>query len=77
MGKSHKLRSEKQHTDVSLLRGGMIGQILKETSTRFTVEPSIDTPTVWITDTITGKQTQVPIFAARATVCALNDLFPQ
>ncbi len=72
----HQLRHKHRSTDVSQLRGGMIGQVQKSTSKRFSAEPSVDEPSMWITDHVTGRQCQVGLFAARETLEALNELFP-
>ena len=68
-----KLRNETADSDVTELRGAMLAQL--PAGERFTTEPSVDTPTVWITDQQTGKSVQVPIFAAREVAKALAQLF--
>ena len=72
--KSHKLRHEPYHSDVSLVRGGILEQVMKVASSRFSVTASVDRPGVWVTDNKTGKEVQGPLFAAREVVIALNSL---
>ena len=69
-----RLNSELQK-EVSELRDGMFSQIKKEESSRFVANPSNENPSTIITDTITGKTVEVPLFASREVLMALNVLF--
>lgn len=69
-----QLNSELQK-QVSGLRDGMLSQIKKEESSRFVAKPSNENPCTIITDTVTGKTTEVPLFASREVLVALNNLF--
>lgn len=69
-----RLNSELQK-EVSELRDGMFSQIKKEESRRFVAKPSNENPSTIITDTITGKTVEVPLFASREVLMVLNALF--
>jgi hypothetical protein len=73
--RSHELRGELP-TDVSGLRGGMLGQAEQRQSKRFTVTPSVDRPACHVLDTVTGRETVVPMYAVGSALAALAELFP-
>lgn len=73
--KADELLNSELQKEVSELRNGMFSQVKKEESKRFTVKPSNTNPCAIITDTITGKTTEVPLFASREVLLALNNLF--
>ena len=72
---NHQLRHEKQADEITSLRGTLVQQVQAVTSDRFTAVPSVDTPTMWITDTTTERAIQVPLFVAREVLKALDTLF--
>lgn len=73
--KSDEMLNEVLQEQVADLRSSMLSQTLKEESKRFTVTPSTEKPTVFIKDTVTGKQAEVALFASRAVLETLNTLF--
>ena len=75
--KSDEMLNDVLQEQVSTLRGGILSQTLKEESKRFTVTPSTEQPTVFITDTTTGKQAEVALFASRGVLETLNTLFKE
>lgn len=70
-----ELRGERK-SEITDLRGGMVGQAEKMPLPSFiTAEASVDTPTFWLTDTRTGRTTQVPLCNYRGVRKALHELF--
>lgn len=76
MTKSHLLRNEPIETDVTELRGGLVSKAKVLETSRFKATPSVDSPSMHIQDTQTGREVQVPLFAAQNTLEALRQLFP-
>jgi hypothetical protein len=70
-----KLNRELQKEVISV-RGGMLSQVKKEQSERFVIKPSNSTPATIIMDKATGRCVEVPLFASREVLVALNTLFP-
>lgn len=65
-----------QHQEeVSELRGTMLSQAKKEESKRFLCKPSTTKPSLVILDVYTNKTTEVPLFASKEVLKALNELF--
>lgn len=81
MSKKHVISSDKRlnpqlKEEVSSLRGNISEQAEKnELPSRFVVEPHDDLPKMIIKDTITGKTSEVPIFAYGEVRKVLGDLF--
>lgn len=73
--KSDECLNSELQKDVSEIRDGMFSQIKKEESKRFVTKPSNENPCTIITDTVTGKTVEVPLFASREVLVALNTLF--
>ena len=73
--KSDERLNRELQKEVSELRDGMFSQIKKEESKRFVTKPSKENPCTIITDTVTGKIVEVPLFASREVLVALNTLF--
>lgn len=67
--------NSKLQKEVSELRGGMFSQIKKEESSRFVAKTSNENPCTIITDTTTGKTVEIPLFASKEVLVALNTLF--
>ena len=73
--KQDELLNSKLQKEVSELRDDMFSQIKKEESSRFITKASNENPCTIITDTLTGKTVEVPLFASREVLVALNTLF--
>jgi hypothetical protein len=75
--KSDENLNEVLQEQLADLRDDILSQTLKEESKRFLVTPSTEKPTVFITDTVTGKQAEVALFASRVVLETLNTLFKE
>jgi hypothetical protein len=63
--------------EAGILRGGLLAQAnANPLPPRFIAEPSKTSPSVFITDSTTGKQVEVPLFAYGDVRKVLATLFP-
>lgn len=77
MSDEMKLRGEKG-SDVTDLRGSMAGLMERRASklpSRFTMERSVDSPSMWFTDTETGKTVDIGLCHVNGVIEALVALF--
>jgi len=79
--KHHQLRSEPQQNEITEVRGLLVGALTEEARPpfydalpkRFKMQPSIDTPSMWFEDTLTGKLVSIGLcdaHGARKVLCA-------